>query len=127
MLNYLGYSWVDRGTNLEHARKMIERAVNLRPNDGYIIDSLGWVLYRLGDYHGATRELERAIVLLPGDPIINDHLGDAYWRVDRRQEARFQWRRALMFNPEPELRTTIDSKLKRGLDEPSPPVPTKNG
>ena len=115
VLNYLGYSWVDRGENLEKAREMIERAVALRPNDGYIVDSLGWVLYREGEYEGAVDHLERAVELRPDDPVINDHLGDAYWRVGRRDEARFQWRRALSLKPEPDLVPQIGAKLEHGL------------
>ena len=117
VLNYLGYSWVDKGRNLDRAHAMIKKAVTLRPRDGYIIDSLGWVLYRSGQYEKAVRELERAVELRPGDPIINDHLGDAYWKVGRRQEARFQWRRALGFDPDPDVKATIESKLINGLVE----------
>ena len=115
MLNYLGYSWVDQGINLERARKMIERAVELRPNDGYIVDSLGWVLYRMKDFDGAVRHLERAVELRPNDPTINDHLGDAYWRVGRYIEARFQWQRALALKPEEDQISAIEDKLLRGL------------
>ena len=74
---------------------MIEKAVRQRPEDGFIVDSLGWALYRLGDYSGAVIYLERAVLLEPGDPIINNHLGDAYWLANRRLEAVFQWRRSL--------------------------------
>jgi tetratricopeptide (TPR) repeat protein len=115
VLNYLGYSWIDKGVNLEEALKMIKRAVELRPNDGYIIDSLGWAYYRLGDFAKATETLEHAIELLPEDPTINDHLGDAYWQAGRTAEARFQWRRALQFKPEAEDVKTIEGKLDRGL------------
>ena len=115
VLNYLGYSWVDQGVNLDRAREMIKRAVALRPNDGYIIDSLGWVLYRLGEYEDSVRELERAVELRPEDPIINDHLGDAYWRVGRGDEASFQWRRALGLDPKPDLAATLREKIERGL------------
>ena len=117
VLNYLGYSWVDQGLHLERAMKMIERAVELRPNDGYIVDSLGWAFYRQGDYEQAVRHLERAAELKPEDPVINDHLGDAYWKVGRRQEARFQWQRALGLDPEPENIDEIEAKLDRGLVE----------
>lgn len=104
---------------------MIERAVQLRPNDGYIIDSLGWAHYRLGDYEQATRWLEHAIELKPQDPTINDHLGDVYWRTGRRAEARAQWERALLFKPEPEDATKIRAKLKDGLGPPpKPPAPS---
>ena len=114
MLNYLGYSWIDKGQNLEAALKMIQRAVELRPNDGYIVDSLGWAYYRLGDFGNATQILEHAIELLPEDPTVNDHLGDAYWRSGRLAEARFQWRRALQFKPEADEIKTIETKLDRG-------------
>ena len=119
VLNYLGYSWVDMGMHLDRAQEMIQRAVALRPRDGYIVDSLGWVLYRLGDYEGAVRNLERAVELRPNDPIINDHLGDAFWLAGRRNEARFQWRRALGFDPEPDIRSKIEAKLD-GREEPDP-------
>lgn len=115
VLNYLGYSWVDRGENLDRAKAMIEKAVELRPKDGYIVDSLGWALYRLGDHANAVVHLERAVELRPTDPTINDHLGDAYWRVGRQAEARFQWQRALTFDPAPELATDIERKLREGL------------
>ncbi|CAA6604461.1 TPR repeat-containing protein [Rhodospirillaceae bacterium LM-1] len=114
VLNYLGYSWVERGSNLVQARKMIERAVDLRPTDGYIADSLGWVLYRLNDMKGAVRFMERAIELQPEDPVINDHLGDVYWAVGRKNEARFQWKKTLIFEPEPEVAEAAKAKLEHG-------------
>lgn len=116
VMNYLGYSWVEKGINITKARKMIERAVEQRQSDGYIVDSLGWVLYKLGDYAGSVKQLERAIRLRPTDPVINDHLGDAYWRVGRKLEARFQWRRALGLDPSEDLIPTIEDKLVKGLD-----------
>ncbi len=115
VLNYLGYSWVEHGIHLDKALAMIETAVKLRPEDGYIVDSMGWVLYRLGQFAEAVPHLERAVELRPADPTINDHLGDAYWRVGRENEARFQWERALVLKPEPELVREIQTKLKRGL------------
>ncbi len=120
VLNYLGYSWVEKGINIERARKMIERAVEQRQDDGFIVDSLGWVLYRLGDYAGSVKQLERAIRLRPSDPVINDHLGDAYWRVGRKLEARFQWRRALNLEPTDDLIPTIEGKLVDGLADIKP-------
>ncbi len=117
VLNYLGYSWIDQGMNLDRAMKMIEKAVSLRPNDGYIVDSLGWAHYRLKSYDQAVRELERAVELRPEDPVINDHLGDAYWRVGRRNEARFQWRRSLGLKPEPDQVDGIKSKINKGLPD----------
>ncbi|CAE7455037.1 ispE [Symbiodinium microadriaticum] len=115
ILNYLGYSWIDRGENLEKATRMVEQAVNLRPHDGHIVDSLGWAYYKMGNYKDAVSVLERAVQLQPGDPIINDHLGDALWRVGRRLEARYQWRHVLTLDPEPELETQLRAKLDRGL------------
>ncbi|WP_245514853.1 tetratricopeptide repeat protein [Jiella endophytica] len=121
VLNYLGYSWVDMNRHLDEGLDMIKRAVDLRPNDGYIIDSLGWALYRLGRYDDAVEQLERAVLITPMDPTINDHLGDAYWHVGRRREAKFQWERALVGKPEadPEQREKIQAKLKDGLDDAS--------
>ena len=120
VLNYLGYSWIDRGENLERGLKMIEKAVELRPEDGYIVDSLGWAHFRLGDYPNAVQYLEKAIELVPDDPTINDHLGDAYWQSGRPTEARFQWRRALQFGPEADEIKPIEAKLDRGLTSPTP-------
>ncbi len=117
VLNYLGYSWVEMGKNLDKARAMIELAVKKRPRDGYIIDSLGWVLFRLGDIDGAVKNLERAVLLRPEDPTINDHLGDVYWKVNRKDEARFQWKRALSLDPEKEDIPKINKKLQDGLPE----------
>lgn len=121
VLNYLGYSWVDEGINLVRALEMIERAVDLRPNDGFIIDSLGWAHYRLGNYDLAVNYLEQATELQPGDPTINDHLGDSLWRVGRRVEANFQWRRALTLGAEEDLDIieSIKNKLEHGM-LPSP-------
>lgn len=117
VLNYLGYSWVEMGRNIQRAREMIEKAVEQRPEDGYIVDSLGWVLYRLGQFEEAVPHLERAVELRPVDPIINDHFGDALWMVGRRTEAVFQWRRALSFEPEEqEVVDRIRRKLEVGLD-----------
>jgi tetratricopeptide (TPR) repeat protein len=118
VLNYLGYTWIDKGQNVSEAMKMVQRAVDLRPDDGYIVDSLGWAYFRLGEYGRATETLERAIELLPEDPTINDHLGDAYWRTGRRVEARYQWKRALQFKPEADEIKTIEAKLEHGLGAP---------
>lgn len=115
VLNYLAYSWIEQGVNLERAKAMVERAVQARPNDGFMIDSVGWVFYRLRDYPRAVRELERAIELVPHDPTINEHLGDAYWRVGRLYEARFQWERALAADPKSSEAPAIRAKLEKGL------------
>jgi tetratricopeptide (TPR) repeat protein len=117
VLNYLGYSWVDQGVHLDQGMDMIRRAVEQRPDDGYIVDSLGWAYYRTGSYDEAVKNLERAVELKPEDPTINDHLGDAYWRVGRTLEAHFQWSHAKDLNPEPEDLPKIQAKLKDGLPE----------
>ena len=117
VLNYLGYSWVDKGLNLEEAFKMLRRAVELQPNDGYIVDSLGWAHYKLGQYQEAAQTLERAISLKPADPVLNDHLGDAYWRVNRRIEAHFQWNHARDMGPDPEDLPGILKKIEFGLPD----------
>lgn len=117
VLNYLGYSWVDMGINLEEGLALIKRAVELRPSDGYIVDSLGWAYYRLERYDEAVTELERAVSLMPADPVLNDHLGDAYWKVGRRLEARFQWSHARDLDPEEDLLEDIERKLREGLVE----------
>jgi tetratricopeptide (TPR) repeat protein len=117
VLNYLGYSWIDQGINLDEGMKMIKRAVDQRPDDGYIVDSLGWAYYRIGNYEDAVKNLERAIDLKPEDPTINDHLGDAYWRVGRTLEAKFQWAHARDLKPEPEDLPKIEAKIANGLPD----------
>jgi tetratricopeptide (TPR) repeat protein len=120
VLNYLGYSWIDQGVNLDEGMRMIKRAVEQRPDDGYIVDSLGWAYYRIAKYDDAVKNLERAVELKPEDPTINDHLGDAYWKVGRTLEAQFQWSHARDLNPEPDDLKKIEEKLKSGLlDETS--------
>jgi Flp pilus assembly protein TadD len=115
VLNYLGYSWIDQGINLDDGMRMIKRAVEQRADDGYIVDSLGWAYFRIGNNEEAVRHLERAVELKPEDPTINDHLGDAYWRVGRVLEARFQWSHARDLKPEPEDVGKILEKIKSGL------------
>ena len=115
VLNYLGYSWVDKGVHLDQGMDMIRKAVEQRPDDGYIVDSLGWAYFRTGNYDEAVKNLERAVELKPEDPTINDHLGDAYWRVGRTLEAHFQWSQAKDLKPEPEDLPKIEAKLKDGL------------
>jgi tetratricopeptide (TPR) repeat protein len=119
-LNYLGYSWVDKGEHLDEAVAMLEKARALRPLDGFIADSVGWAYYRLGRYQAAARALEEAVQLAPGAPDVNDHLGDAYWRVGRKIDARFQWQHALQLNPDAKQKPLIERKLQFGLD-PFPP------
>jgi tetratricopeptide (TPR) repeat protein len=113
VMNYLGYTWIDRGEHLQEGLAMIQRAVELQPSSGAFVDSLGWAYYRLGDYDQALDQLEHAVELAPADPTLNDHLGDVYWRVGRRIEARFQWQRVLTL--EPDDRAAIEAKLAHGL------------
>jgi tetratricopeptide (TPR) repeat protein len=139
VMNYLGYSWVDQNLNLDEALEMIRKAVDLRPSDGYIVDSLGWAYYKLGRFEEAVVELERAVSLKPDDPVLNDHLGDAYWRVGRKLEATFQWSHARDLKPEPDVLLSVQKKLKEGLPgkegktaleapaKPAPKDPDKKG
>jgi len=122
VLNYLGYSLVEKQVKLKEALSMIEQAVTTSPESGYIVDSLGWVLYRLGRYQEATQHMERAVELMPIDPVVNDHLGDVYWAVGREREAQFQWMRALSFVDPKDTDGEADPdrmrrKLEVGLDQ----------
>jgi tetratricopeptide (TPR) repeat protein len=118
VLNYLGYSFVERGENLDEALDMIQRAATAQPEAGYILDSLGWAEFRLGRYADAVGNMEKAIEQMPVDSLVNDHLGDVYWAVGRKREAEFQWRRALSFEPETEADAVrIRAKLEKGLDQ----------
>lgn len=136
VMNYLGYSFLEMQTNYDEALDLIERAVALRPDSGYIIDSLGWGLYRLGRYEEAVGHMEKAVELMPIDPVVNDHLGDVYWAVGRKREAEFQWHRALSFIDHEDASGDIDPdrvrrKLEVGLDavleeEGAPPLQVAN-
>lgn len=114
-LNYLGYSWIEKGINLQKAEKMVRKAVDLRPHDGFITDSLGWVLYKQNRYKEAVKYLEKAVALEAGDPVINDHLADAYWKVGRKLEAKYQWKRVLTLDPDEELTESVKEKIEKGL------------
>ncbi|MDP3341579.1 tetratricopeptide repeat protein [Frigidibacter sp.] len=121
ILNYLGYSFLEQGRNLDEALAMIETAVAARPEDGYIVDSLAWGYYRLGRYEEAVAPMERAVELMPVDAVVNDHLGDVYWAVGRKREAEFQWSRALSFATDSDSSSDADAdrirrKLEIGLD-----------
>jgi tetratricopeptide (TPR) repeat protein len=122
VLNFLGYSWVDRGQHLAEALNMLEKARALSPYDGYIVDSVGWAYYRLGRYDDAAKTLESAVLLVPGDSTINDHLGDAYWRVGRKLDAHFQWSHALAFGPETAEKPKLQKKLENGLEPSGDPT-----
>lgn len=136
ILNYLGYSYIDRNENLDEALELIKKAHELKPGDGYITDSLAWAYYRLGRYQDAVAPMEEAASLMPQDSLVNDHLGDIYWMAGRKREASFQWKRALSLDPETEEDAhRIRMKLERGLDAvleeekahggklPPPPIP----
>ncbi|WP_309604262.1 tetratricopeptide repeat protein [Phenylobacterium sp.] len=127
LLNYLGYSWIDRGEHLPEALAMVQKAVAANPRSGAMVDSLGWAFYRLGDYRQAVEKLEQAVELEAGDPEINNHLGDAYWKVGRKDEAQFQWRRVLTLKPDEKVRAMAEAKLASGLgpDGPAPKVADK--
>jgi len=137
VLNYLGYSLVEKQEKLDEALDMIERAVAAQPNSGFIVDSLGWVLFRLGRYEEAVGHMETAVELMPVDPVVTDHLGDVYWAVGRYREAEFQWRRALSFIDPDDTDGEADPdrirrKLEIGLDkvlaeEGAKPLKVANG
>ncbi|MBS0385356.1 MAG: tetratricopeptide repeat protein [Proteobacteria bacterium] len=118
VMNYLGYSWIDRGERLQEGLALIQRALALRPDSAAITDSLGWAYYRMRDYARALEHLEHAVELESGDATLNDHLGDVYWRVGRRVEARYQWQRALSLTPDDP--TAIQQKIERGLPDEAP-------
>jgi len=124
LLNYLGYSLIDRGERLKDAMAMVEKAVAANPRSGAMIDSLGWAYYRQGDYKKAVEKLEQAVEFEAGDPDINSHLGDAYWKAGRRDEAQFQWRRVLTLNPDAKMKASAEAKLASGLgpDGPAPKI-----
>jgi tetratricopeptide (TPR) repeat protein len=117
VLNYLAYTWVTMNENLDQALDMLKKAVEQRPEDGFIIDSVGWAYYMIGDYVKAVDYLERAVEFEPTDSTINEHLGDAYWKIGRHEEAKFQWRRALSFEPEEERIAPLQTKLDSGLSD----------
>ena len=128
VLNYLGYSWVNRGEHVKEGLGMIQKALNADPDEGAYVDSLGWAYFRLGDYKQAVQLLERAVTLDAGDAEINDHLGDAYWRAGRQDEARFQWRAVLTMDPDADIKARAEGKLDSplGLDVVSKTPPVAN-
>ncbi|MGA2129539.1 MAG: tetratricopeptide repeat protein, partial [Xanthobacteraceae bacterium] len=119
VLNTLAYGWVDRGIKVDEAVRMIKRAFEQKPDDGFIVDSLGWAYYRLGNYEEAMKQLDRAVKLNPGDPAIHDHLGDISWRAGRRGDAIAHWTQARSLNPAPDDARRIEVKLRTGLPEPA--------
>ncbi len=133
VMNYLGYSWLVQGKHIEKARKMIADAVKMRPYDGHIIDSMGWALFKIGEYAEAVQYMERAVELMPADSTINDHLGDIYWKLGRQREAYFQWERALQFYDGEGHKDALEAKLRYGYQEipmlanDSPSMPKDKG
>jgi tetratricopeptide (TPR) repeat protein len=125
ILNYLGYSMIEKKINLEEAIGMVKKAVEAKPNDGYIVDSLGWAFYQLGDYENAVVNMERAVELAPADPLIGEHLGDAYWQVGRKLEAQFQWQHAKDNKPDAADLIRIEGKLKNGMPMLAPVAPAQ--
>lgn len=122
ILNYIGYSWAEKGINLQKAKEYLQRAVALRPNDGYILDSYGWVLYRLGEFAEAAKWLEKSVAYVPDDTNILDHLGDAYWQTGRKTEARFKWQRAHDLSKDSDFRSVALQKMKKGIEAPATTV-----
>ena len=120
VMNYLAYTWVEQGVNMDEALAMLQKAVALRPEDGFIIDSLGWAYFRRGDFVNAIKYLEQAVLLQPGEATINDHLGDAYWRFGRKLEAKFEWQHALSLKPDKEQEPLVRRKIEVGLEGPAP-------
>lgn len=122
VLNYIGYSWLEEGKNTDEAASMILEAYNKYPLDGHIIDSLGWLFYRIGNYSKAVEYLEQASDMNPANSVISDHLGDAYWQVGRKNEARFQWNHALVLKEDAEMleRENVKDKIKNGMKEQTP-------
>jgi len=115
VLNYLGYTWIDMGKNIEQGIKMVKNAYELKPEDSHILDSVGWGYYKLGDYEGALKFLEAAITQLPYDATVNEHLGDVYWQIGRKTEAKYQWQRALDNEPEKRAIAGLQDKIKNGM------------
>ena len=117
ILNYLAYSWLDRDKNIQEALDLLEKAIEIEPSDGYIIDSLGWAYFLVDDIDKSVYFLEKAVSLLPDDATLNDHLGDAYWKAGRKNEALSQWKRVLFLDPNFKEKLIINRKIKQGLEQ----------
>ncbi|MDE1151573.1 MAG: tetratricopeptide repeat protein [Micavibrio sp.] len=116
ILNFIGYSWADKGVHIDEALKYIRKAVALRPDDGYMVDSLGWALYRAGKYQESAEWLEKAVSIVADDSTILDHLGDAYWQTGRQTEARYKWQRAHELSKDAGFRAGLEQKMSKGID-----------
>ena len=116
VINYLAYSWIEQGVKIEQSLKMLERANNLKSDDPYIIDSLGWALFKLKRYDDSKNYLQSAIKLMPADPIINDHYGDVLWKNGNKIQARYYWKYVLnLEDAEEDLKDNVKNKLILGL------------
>jgi len=116
VINYLAYSWIEQGIKIEKSLEMLEKANKLRPNDPFIIDSLGWALFKLKRYKESKDYLQLAVKLMPGEPIVNDHYGDALWKNGNKLQARYYWNYVLnLEKTEEDLKKIIDKKLIKGL------------
>ncbi len=117
VLNYLGYSWLERGYKIEEAIKLLELAYNQKKNDPYIIDSIGWGYYLIGNYQKAETYLIKAVQLMPDDPIVNDHYGDILWKLNRKLQAKYFWRNTIKLDDVDEkLIKNISIKLLKGIN-----------
>jgi len=118
VLNYLAYSWLERNYKIDEAIQMLEQAYELKSDDPYIIDSIGWGYYLIDDFVKAEKFLKRAVEMMPGDPIVNDHYGDILWKLDRKIQARYFWSMVLkMSDTEKEMIDKINIKLIKGLEK----------
>ena len=116
VINYLAYSWIEKGIKIEKSLKMLEKANNLKSNDPYIIDSLGWALFKLKKYEKSKTYLQMAVQLMPADPIVNDHFGDVLWKYGNKIQARYYWNYVLNLDEtEDELKNQVRNKLILGL------------
>ena len=114
-LNYLAYSWLERNYKIDQAIEMLSRAYNLKEDDPYITDSVGWGYYLVGDYENAEKYLRRAVELMPFDPIVNDHYGDVLWQLNRRIQAKYFWKNVLeLDDTEEKMKKDIKRKLIYG-------------
>ena len=117
-LNYLAYTWIEQNKKTKEALSMLEKANNLKKNDGYITDSLGWAQYKLKNFNKAKFHLERAIQMMPDDPVVNDHFADCLWMIDKKIQARYYWEYVLTLeDTEDELKKKIQNKLLFGLEK----------
>ena len=115
-INYLAYSWIEKGVNIKKSLSMLEKANKLRPNDGYIIDSLGWALFKLKKYKEAKKQLELAVIFMASDPVVNDHYADALWMNNKSLQARYYWNYVLKLEKtEEKLKNEVKQKLLFGL------------